>query len=174
MNEHVESDDVIAYRQLPPDEWMKTLPTKRVGVQVLIVNDNGEFMLETTTYKKTLLLPGGIVESGEAPLEGAIREVKEELGIDFAQSDLRFLGNIYARRMDGVEADWLMFAYGIAAPKDFVFEASVTDREVAFADFYTIEKAAGKVDSFREEILPHMLDAYLEKTVFQLLLEDSK
>ncbi len=57
------------------------LPTKRVIAHVVFRNHLGEVLLLETTYKKNFELPGGIVEPGETPRQGAIREVQEELGI---------------------------------------------------------------------------------------------
>lgn len=37
---------------------------------------------------------GGHVEDGEMPVQGCIREIKEELGADIAAGELRFLGAV--------------------------------------------------------------------------------
>ncbi|MDO4784872.1 MAG: NUDIX hydrolase, partial [Propionibacteriaceae bacterium] len=37
-----------------------------------------------TTYKRDWELPGGVIEPGESPREGLIREIAEELGIHLA------------------------------------------------------------------------------------------
>lgn len=37
--------------------------------------------------------PGGHLESGESPEDGALREVKEETGITLNRSDLQYLGS---------------------------------------------------------------------------------
>ncbi len=57
------------------------LPTKRVISQGLIRDEQGRVLLCELTYKKEWDLPGGVVEVGEAPAVGLVRELYEELGI---------------------------------------------------------------------------------------------
>ena len=58
------------------------LPRKRLIAHVLMRDTEGRILLCDTAFKSDWELPGGIVEPGEAPRDGAIREVREELGID--------------------------------------------------------------------------------------------
>jgi RimJ/RimL family protein N-acetyltransferase/ADP-ribose pyrophosphatase YjhB (NUDIX family) len=60
------------------------LPTKRVIAQGLLRNQRGQVLLCELTYKPEWDLPGGVVEPGESPAQGVVREVGEELGIDVA------------------------------------------------------------------------------------------
>jgi 8-oxo-dGTP pyrophosphatase MutT (NUDIX family) len=55
---------------------------KRVAAHVLFRDEAGRVLLVEPTYKPDLELPGGMVESNEAPLDAARREVKEELALD--------------------------------------------------------------------------------------------
>jgi 8-oxo-dGTP pyrophosphatase MutT (NUDIX family) len=61
-----------------------TLPRKRLIAHVLIRDDAGRVLLCETRFKPDWELPGGIVEPAESPRLGAVREVREELGIDLA------------------------------------------------------------------------------------------
>ncbi len=79
----------------------------RLSCFVFIINDNGEILIQQrlATAKKCPNMwevASGGVNSGETSLEGAIREVKEELGIDIEKKDLMFIGS-YARVNDYVE-----------------------------------------------------------------------
>ncbi len=58
------------------------LPKKRLIAHVLIRDEAGRLLLCDTRFKVDWELPGGIVEPYETPRQGAIREVKEELGFD--------------------------------------------------------------------------------------------
>lgn len=60
------------------------LPTKRVIAQGLLRNSRGQVLLCELTYKREWDLPGGVVEPGESPAQGVVREVREELGLDVA------------------------------------------------------------------------------------------
>jgi 8-oxo-dGTP pyrophosphatase MutT (NUDIX family) len=57
------------------------LPTKRVISQGLLRDEQGRVLLCELTYKEEWDLPGGVVEVGEAPALGLVRELQEELGI---------------------------------------------------------------------------------------------
>lgn len=57
------------------------LPTKRVIGQGLVRDEHGRVLLCELTYKKEWDLPGGVIEVGEAPAAGLVRELEEELGI---------------------------------------------------------------------------------------------
>ncbi len=86
--------DVFLYARLAADQVhgpngfsgvMNTvLPKKRLIAHVLITDGADRVLLCETQFKKDWELPGGIVEPGEPPRLGAVREVAEELGIDRA------------------------------------------------------------------------------------------
>ncbi len=60
-------------------------------VDVVIENDRGEVLLmrrNTEPFKGTWVLPGGYVEAGETVEQAAVREVKEEVGLDVALTRL--------------------------------------------------------------------------------------
>ena len=83
-------EDLVGYGRLTTDEVdgpygfsavMNTaLPRKRVIAHVLMRDHQGRVLLCETQFKSDWELPGGIVEVGEPPRLGAIREVEEELG----------------------------------------------------------------------------------------------
>jgi 8-oxo-dGTP diphosphatase len=58
------------------------LPRKRLIAHVLMRDADHRVLLCETQFKSDWELPGGIVEPYESPRRGAIREVREELGID--------------------------------------------------------------------------------------------
>ncbi len=77
---------------------MKTL----LVVAAALVNENNEVLLAQRPKGKRLAgkweFPGGKVEDGESPEEALARELKEELGITVAESDLEpfwFLSHPY-------------------------------------------------------------------------------
>ena len=82
----------MLYSRLASDEFggrtgfsavMNTaLPRKRLIAHVLMRDAPGRILLCETQFKPDWELPGGIVEAGEPPRVGAVREVREELGID--------------------------------------------------------------------------------------------
>ena len=62
----------------------RTQPRKRVGVDVLFRDEAGRVLLVDPCYKPDWDLPGGMAEANEPPLNAAIREVREELGLQYA------------------------------------------------------------------------------------------
>ena len=64
------------------------LPTKRVISQGLLRDETGRVLLCRLTYKSEWDLPGGVVEVGESPGVGLVRELQEELGVDVTLGDL--------------------------------------------------------------------------------------
>jgi RimJ/RimL family protein N-acetyltransferase len=64
------------------------LPTKRVIAQGVIRDPRGRVLMCELVYKPDWDLPGGVVEPGESPRDGIVREVYEELGVELAAGDL--------------------------------------------------------------------------------------
>jgi len=68
-----------------------------LGVHVYIYNSDGEFLLQQRSYNKNFL-PGGwdvVLEhviAGESSLEGAMRGIREEIGLFVSKSDMKFAG----------------------------------------------------------------------------------
>ena len=54
----------------------------KVGVGVILVDDTGRVLLEKRSDNGMWGLPGGGIEPGESVCETALREVKEETGLD--------------------------------------------------------------------------------------------
>ncbi|MEV5162828.1 NUDIX hydrolase [Streptomyces sp. NPDC053728] len=69
--------------QLNPEEYERTLPRKRVAAGVLFFDPQGRVLLVDPVYKPLWEIPGGAVERDESPRAGAVREVKEELGLEW-------------------------------------------------------------------------------------------
>lgn len=55
-------------------------------------------------------LPAGHIEEGEYALEAAIREAKEETGVDILPEDLRFVHTMYRKCADHIRADYFFEA----------------------------------------------------------------
>ncbi|MEK2646168.1 NUDIX hydrolase [Bdellovibrio sp. BCCA] len=59
-------------------EFYSSLPRKRIGAGALLFYKH-ELLIVQPTYNPGWILPGGTVEGEESPMEGLLREVKEEL-----------------------------------------------------------------------------------------------
>jgi ADP-ribose pyrophosphatase YjhB (NUDIX family) len=79
---HVVIDEWEHAAYVPPDEYYRSLPRRRLGARVLITDAGGRVLVLETTYKQTYEVPGGVCEAGESPRTAAMREVREELGLE--------------------------------------------------------------------------------------------
>lgn len=93
------------------------LPTKRVISQGLLRDEQGRVLLCELTYKKEWDLPGGVVEVGEAPSIGLVRELQEELGITAEVRDL-------------ITVNWLPAWRGWDDACIFLFDLGVVDSSI--------------------------------------------
>lgn len=120
--------DAILYARLAADEvggpggfsgvMNSALPRKRTIAHVLL-REGPRFLLCETQFKADWELPGGIVEPLESPRAGAVREVREELGLDLAVGQL-------------LVADWMPPYLGWDDAMELVFDGgSLTDADLA-------------------------------------------
>ena len=72
--------------------WFAQLPTLFATSAALFTNPAGHVLLVKPNYRDHWLLPGGILEDGEAPHAGCRREVSEETGLDIEPGPLLVVG----------------------------------------------------------------------------------
>lgn len=82
------------------------------SVHVWIINDNKQFLIEKRSHSMKInpdkwAFVGGVVEQGENSLDGAIRETKEELGIEINPIDFELIIS-FKRKVDFVDV-WIAF-----------------------------------------------------------------
>lgn len=70
-------------------EWLKTVA--RVSSASLILEDaDDRALIVKASYKSYWTFPGGVIDPGETPLEGAVRETREEVGLVIDPATVRF------------------------------------------------------------------------------------
>ncbi len=96
-------------------------------------------------------LPAGKVEYGEPYVQAAIREAKEEAGVDIRTEDLKFVHTVHRHGEEGDEfMDWV----------DLYFEASKWTGEPHNAENEKSERLDWiDVNNLPENIVPPQLDA---------------
>jgi ADP-ribose pyrophosphatase YjhB (NUDIX family) len=67
------------------------------GANVLVTDDESRILVVKPTYSREWMLPGGRVERGETPHDAAIRETREETGIEVALERLLLVDARHAR-----------------------------------------------------------------------------
>ena len=73
---------------LPRAEYLASLPKKRMAAGVLIRDAQGRVLIVKPIYRADWLIPGGHIEADESPRTAAIREAREEIGLDIAAARL--------------------------------------------------------------------------------------
>ncbi len=92
------------------------LPRKRMIAHVLIRDATGRILFCDTRFKLDWELPGGIVEPNESPRLAAIREVREELGIELS------VGRLLA-------VDWMPPYLGWEDACELIFDGGLVDAD---------------------------------------------
>lgn len=96
----------------------------------MVIWHANSLLLVLTSYRRQLDLPGGGIGRGETPLAAAVRELREETGIEVEPSALVDLGEV--RFVDGSRRITVfLFAWRPRLP----VQAVVDRREIVWAGF---------------------------------------
>lgn len=130
------------------------------GVCVWIINSKDEILIQTRNDKGILknmkdISFSGHIKSGETSIEAAIREGKEELGIDLELDKLKFLFTCREYgELDGYIENEIddVFLYR----KDILFEdCSFSDNEVKDVSYVSLEKFKEMVETKSDMLVPY-------------------
>lgn len=152
------------------DEYIFKEGEYHIVVTAVILNSDKEILLsKRAEHKKFPLMwecAGGSILKDETSVEGILREVKEELGIEFSKEDAMFLKEI---RRDKVPPDF----------KDlWIFRRDLNPKELTFPDGEAIDAKWVSIDEFvemydKKEIVP-TIDFGKEEYLKALELLDNK
>lgn len=122
-----------------------------IVVQAIIMNSKNELLISKRAANKRFSLMwefnGGSVLAGETSLEGIIREVKEEIGIEFTKKEAIFFKEVLGYKISPNFKDiWL-------------FRKDIDIKDITFPDKETIEAKWVNIDEFmkmfeNKEIVP--------------------
>jgi len=134
------------------------------GVQVFVINEEEDFFIQKRSEKKDVfpgLYEGGVtghVQSGETYKQAAVRELKEELGINVHEKDLREMFKF--KILFGQEHE-LITAYIL----DYTDTINIDQNEVLSGQFLSIDEIKQRIKKNEEEFTPAFLigfDKYME------------
>ncbi len=150
-------------KKFSDDEYAAVLPKKIIGTAVLLFNTKGELLILKPDYKDGWLVPGGSTDDNESPLHCAIRETREEIGLDIPE--LRLAG-VYYGPQKGVFTDSLKFIFsGGTLTEDQVLRIKLQTEELEEYIFAYPEKAISLLSPSLQKSLPACLEAIKNKTV---------
>ena len=106
--------------------YLESLPKKRMGAGCLFLNTVGEILILKPVYKDTWLIPGGVVEADESPLQACTREIKEEIGIECQPQKLLCIDYVSAKGKYGESLQFVFFGGVISQEKIRLDESEIT------------------------------------------------
>lgn len=122
-------------------DYYNGIPRKRSAVGVLIFQNDQILVLEPT-YKPNWVVPGGVVEKSESPLEAAKRECREEIGVDVEIKE--FLCADYKRGNEEI-GDAVHFLFLGVLPESA--ELKVDENEIKCFVWLSLQEALKKFDT---------------------------
>ena len=134
-----------------------------IGIHAWIKNSEGKYLISQRSLAKDVLplmweTVAGSVLSGESSLDGALREIKEEVGIDFTSDDARLVYSVTGREVCGNQIQEILDVYLFEYDGEVDLSKATTD-EVAQSKWLTRDEIAALK---REDKLVYILDYFFE------------
>jgi 8-oxo-dGTP pyrophosphatase MutT (NUDIX family) len=128
---------------LPFDEYVRSLPRKRMSAGVLLRDSAERVLLVVPSYKPHWDIPGGSVDTDEAPWATAARELREELGIERTIATPLVIDHVAPteRMPEGIA--WI-FDGGLITDGE-VERLTLTDPEIVSAGLHALDEVSGKL-----------------------------
>ena len=110
------------------------------GVHIVIYTPDKEIVMQkrapSLSYhpNEIEVSVGGGVEAGEQPLDAAVRETKEELGLTLDKSKVQFIGKTkFNHKINGQHHRIFLYSYAVCVPKrELHFSLDNTETSAAF------------------------------------------
>lgn len=153
--------------QYMDNEYYNNLPRKRLGAGALIIDSEERILLVKPSYKNYWHLPGGTVDDDESPRAACLRELKEEIGLEFSKAELIVVDYTYYQE-EGFQREHLQFAFFCGKLSEAENAAIKIDGEENLEyKFVNLFEALEMVGQRVRSRLPHMFQAYQDgKTIY--------
>ncbi|GAB3170770.1 NUDIX hydrolase [Myceligenerans halotolerans] len=129
---------------LPFDEYVASLPRKRMSGGVLLYDGDGRVVIVEPSYKAEWDIPGGVVDDGESPWSAASRELHEELGLVRERMRPLVIDHV-APTPDGMPEGIAWVFDGGPIDDEQVAGLRLEDPEIVSVGLYRLEEVSGKL-----------------------------
>ena len=136
--------------------FSRHMPIEYASTEVCIKTPKGILMQVRTADKGALGMWGGVLIDGEEPVDGAIREVYEEMGLKLSNSELRFVEvNHHEHTYDNGDKVWFT---------TYRFMVKLNEMPNITLDEESMGYKIVNVESECEEILSHQKE-FIERMI---------
>lgn len=132
-------------------------PFCKIRVGVVVLDDENRLLLVRQNKRPFWVLPGGTLEQGETLGDCAVREIKEEAGLDITLQQMLFLADFFAS--DGRQVLDVVFLGHLIGGR-LEMETSENLDEIGF---FTREEVAAK-DVKPDRVFEKIFDAWESNT----------
>jgi len=145
-----DADDLVA--RFTDEAWMRTSPM--LGVSTLVRDAAGRVLLCRRRDDASWCLPGGMLEIGDSPAVGALRELWEEAGVTGEVSRLLgvFNGPTWGSRSSVHEID---MTFEVSVPAD---ETPVPGEEMSAAEYFAVDALPEPLHPSQHSRIPVLLE----------------
>jgi 8-oxo-dGTP diphosphatase len=130
-------------------EYMEALPKRVSSVGLMLETHDGRLLIVKASYKKHWTVPGGVIDERETPLQAAVRETYEEVGLTINPEDVTFVA---VANRTGPVFDTYQFIFKAPLPNDM--EIRLQEDEIDEYMLVTREQVATK-DRYYGEVIYH-------------------
>lgn len=123
-------------KRLSKKHWLESQPSRVSSATLILENTAGQVLIVKANYKPYWTFPGGVIDNGETPLQAAVRETYEEVGITIDPADVAFVA-VVNRKSDF--ADTYQFIFKSRLTKQMLNDITLQATEID--NFLLITKA---------------------------------
>ncbi len=114
-------------RRISKKHWLESQPSRVSSAALILENSAGQVLIVKANYKPYWTFPGGVINNGETPLQAAVRETREEVGISIHPVDVSFVA-VANRKSD--YADMYQFIFKAKLTKQMLNDITLQADEI--------------------------------------------
>jgi isopentenyldiphosphate isomerase len=170
--------DIVDEQGVPTGETVLRSIAHNTGilhrtVHVWITNSEGQVLLQQRSFSKPNgpgewdIAAGGHIKAGVEPIDGALEEAKEELGLEFVTSQLKLIHMNQLRLQEGdVTNNEVQFAYLIYL--DDISQIHFADGEVEQVRWFDLDELSCELSDSNSKFKFSSYGAYWTDMIFKL------